>query len=86
MRFVDIVDGAFEVRWTWLPFWMATNPDVTKSLEKDLKTIVALNGLTDSDDDMDALNRLVVSKIEKMFPMFPGIKDFLLGLNRVSMC
>lgn len=83
MRLVELVDGAFEVRWTWLPLWIATNPKLKVGLETELRTIVALNGVTDSEADLDALHRHVVVRLQEMFP-FKGLDRFLDGLRDVE--
>ena len=84
MRFVELIDGAFEVRWSWLPFWLATNPKLKASLEGELKTIVALNGVTDTDADLDLLHRHVVRRLQELFPGFKSLDIFLDGLRAVE--
>jgi hypothetical protein len=84
MRIVDLIDGAFEVRWMWLPFWLATNPRLKSELELELRTLVALNGITESEADLEALHRHVVRRIQEMFPAFPGLGQFLDGLYLVQ--
>ena len=83
MKFVEIVDGAFEVRWTWLPFWLATNPKLKQSLEGEMKTLVALNGVTNSPEDLALLHRHVVSRLQAMFPSMTGLDAFLDGLQDI---
>ncbi len=77
MRLVELIDGAFEVRWTWLPLWLATNPKLRTSLEGELKTLVALNGLTDTEADLDVLHRHVVRRMQELFPQVRGLDTFL---------
>ena len=84
MKLVEIVDGAFEIRWTWLPFWLATNPKLEQNLEGELKTLVALNGLTDSPDDIQLLHRHVVTRLQALFPSLHGLDAFLDGLQNVN--
>lgn len=84
MRFVELIDGAFEVRWTWLPFWLATNPKLKTSLEGELQTIIALSGLTDSDADLDTLHNHVVRRLQELSPGMKGLDQFLHGLRTVD--
>lgn len=85
MRFVELINGAFEVRWTWLPFWLATNPKLRTSLEGELRTLVALNGLTDSEADLDMLHAHVVRRLQELFPQAGGLGGFLDGLRAVEL-
>lgn len=84
MKLVEVVDGAFEVRWTWLPFWLATNPKLKQSLEGELKTLVALNGLTDSPEDLQLLHKHTVSRLQTLFPALSGLDTYLDGLQSVN--
>lgn len=84
MRLVELIDGAFEVRWMWLPFWLATNPKLRQSLEAELTTIVALSGLTESEADLDALHVHVVRRLQELFPGMQGLDTFLNGLRTVN--
>lgn len=83
MRLVELVDGAFELRWTWLPFWLATNPKLKQVLEGEMKTLVALNGVIDEDEDLDAMHRHVIRRLRQMFPEVEGLDVYLEGLKAV---
>lgn len=85
MRFVELVDGAFEVRWTWLPFWLATNPKLKTTLEGELKSIVALAGITASEADLDLMHAHVVRRLQELFPQMSGLREFLDGLRKVEL-
>lgn len=84
MKFIELIDGAFEIRWTWLPFWLATNPKLKTSLEGEMKTLIALNGIRDSEEDLAMLHRHVVSRLQEMFPEMVGLDVFLDGLRAVQ--
>lgn len=84
MRFVELIDGAFEIRWSWLPVWLATNPKLKTSLEGELKTVIALSGLTDSEADLDLLHDHVVRRLQELFPGMKGLDAFLNGLRNVE--
>lgn len=85
MRIVDLIDGAFEVRWMWLPFWLATNPKLRQSLEGELKTLVALNALTDTEADLDALHNHILVRMEELFPEMKGLGKFLDGMRQIDL-
>lgn len=85
MRIVELIDGAFEVRWTWLPLWLATNPKLRISLEGELKTIVALSGLTEAEADLDALHIHVVRRLQELFPQVKGLAEFLDGMRMLDL-
>lgn len=82
-RFVEIVDGAFEIRWTWLPYWIATNPKLKTALEGEMKTIVALNGVRDTDEDLELLHDHVVRRLQELFPAMVGLDQYLHALKHV---
>lgn len=84
MRYVHLVDGAFELRWTWLPFWLATNPRLRVSLEGELKTLVLLNGVTDAEADLTALDNYIFRRLQEMFPEVKGLGQYLEGLHQVT--
>ncbi len=85
MKIVELVDGAFEVRWMWLPFWLATNPKLKQVLEGEMKTLVALNGVTDSEEDLEQLHLHVVRRLRQMFPDISGLDLYLDGLKHVNL-
>jgi len=84
MRLVQIRDGALEVRWTWLPYWLAANPKVTGTIERELKDSVLLCGVTDSEADLDAMHKWVVRRIASLFPSFEGLDGYLDGIQAVK--
>lgn len=85
MRFVELIDGAFEVRWMWLPFWLATNPKLKQSLEGEMKALVALNGITDSEEDLEQMHKHVVRRLKELFPDVTGLDVYLDGLRNVNL-
>lgn len=84
LRVVDLIDDAFEIRWTWLPFWLATNPKLKTGLELELQTLIALNSITEAEADLDALHRHVIKRIQETFPGFPGLGRYLDGLRHIE--
>lgn len=84
MKIVELIDGAWEIRWTWLPLWLATNPKLRSSLEGELQTLVALSGLTDSESDAELLHAHVVRRLQELFPAFKGLDVFLNGMKSIE--
>lgn len=84
MRLVQMRDGALEIRWTWLPFWLAVNPKLKTLVERELRDATLLCGVTTSTADLDAMHRWVVRRLSALFPAFPGLREHLDGLRLVS--
>lgn len=84
MRFVEFKDGVLEIRWTWLPFWLATHPKLRNELEQEVLIGISLGGMTNAAEDMDALHDYVVKRFGEMFPSHPGLTEYLDGLKYVT--
>lgn len=85
MRAVELIDGAFEVRWTWLPFWVAVNPKLKTQLEGEMKALVALNGVTDSEEDLLKMHKHLLQRLSELFPEIDGLSEYLDALRYVRM-
>lgn len=85
MRAVELIDGAFEIRWTWLPFWIAMNPKLKQVLEGEMKTIVAFNGVTDSEEDLLQMHKHLLRRLSELFPEIDGLSEYLDALRYVRM-
>lgn len=79
-----MIDGAFEIRWTWLPFWLATNPKLKQTLEGEMKAIVALNGIRNVDEDLEKMHRHILRRITQLFPEMKGLDQFLDGMRDIN--
>ena len=84
MTFVEIIDGALELRWTWLPYWLATNGKLKQEIEDELRAAVSSNLLTDDPARMAELHSLVCKRIQERFPEMLGLEDALKAFERVS--
>jgi hypothetical protein len=84
VRFVCIVEGALEVRWTWLPYWLAINPPLIRSIEDEVFDLAKLNATTNSEADLELLHTRVCELLGAAFPAFPGLAQFLRGLSQVQ--
>lgn len=84
MRLVDLIDGAVELRWTWLPYWLGANQRLRTELEVELRDIALLNSLTETPEDLDALSRMLCRRIQARFPGFHGLDGALRALLSVQ--
>lgn len=76
MRIVDVDQGSLVVRWMWLPFWIAANPNVIAELDEWVRDLALLNSATADDPDLDALNKAVIKKLASRYAI-PGLYSFL---------
>jgi hypothetical protein len=83
MRMVQIRDGALEIRWTWLPYWLAVNPRLKTELERELHDAVLLCGVTTSEPDLDAMHEWVITRLQALFPAFQGLRAYLDGISQL---
>lgn len=83
MNLVEVVDGAFELRWTWLPYWLATNGKLKQELETELKAAVASKEITDHPAHLAHLHNLVCKLIQSRFPQMEGLETALMSLKHV---
>lgn len=84
MRLIHLRDGALELRWTWLPYWLAVNPKLKTLVERELHDAVLLCGVTTSVADLDAMHDWVRERLCGLFPDFPGLREHLDGLRHIS--
>ncbi len=80
MRIVRINEGRLEIRWTWLPYWLASAPSLVRETETSMKDAIVMNGVTP--DDLDGLHDYVISRISARFPGF-NLKPVLEALSHV---
>jgi|GEM_PF-6268602 len=84
MRLVQHRDSVLEIRWTWLPYWLAVNPKLKNLVERRLRDRVVLLGVTSSSEDLDAMHRYVVAALCSLFPAFPGLDTYLDALKAIQ--
>lgn len=83
MRLVFKNAGAFELHWTWLPYWMGVSPAMKVDIERLIKDAVLLNGVTLDEAGLDRLHSFVVRTICRRFPI-PGLRAYLDALRHVE--
>jgi hypothetical protein len=76
MRFAELVEGRLEIRWTWLPYWLAAGPALHNELDALLRDIVVLNGMPVTDESLDHIDQLIIRLIMRRFNI-PGLDAYL---------
>jgi hypothetical protein len=84
VRLVQDQDGVLEISWTWLPFWLAVNPKLKEQVEREMRDGCLMGGVTNSEEDMDALHDFVVMRLQELFPSYGGLSEYLDGLKYVQ--
>lgn len=84
MRLVQFREDMLEIRWTWLPYWLAVNPKLVSSVETDLADAVVINRLTNSEEDLQRMHVFVVKRLCKLFNAFKGLEAYLNALEAVE--
>ncbi len=82
MRIVHMHEGRLEIRWTWLPLWLASNPKLKAEIERQIRDAVLVNGLTTSDRDLNALHRYTIKLFARTFPI-AGLDRYLDALRQI---
>lgn len=59
MRIVEVQEGVVGIRWTWLPYWVASNTRLCAEIEQGLKDRALLNAVTTSEPDLEAMSHCV---------------------------
>ncbi len=83
MRLVDLRDGALELRWTWLPYWIAAGPTLQGEVETILRDAVIINGMPPNEDSLSRIEAFVVRLLTRRFQI-EGLGEYLLSLHLVQ--
>ncbi len=84
MKLVTVSGGVLQIRWQWLPCWLALNPQTKHVVGRELTDRVLLGGVTTSDEDVEAMSEWVRKRYAALFPAFPGLEEYLEALERVE--
>lgn len=79
MLLVTDHDGALEVRWSWLPLWIAMNPELIAKLDRKVRECVDA-GVTDT----QALHGVVVDALAREFPSIANLDKMLEAVKDVD--
>lgn len=82
MRFVGLRDGQLELRWTWLPYWLATGPALPREIDMFMRDIVIINGMPPTDESLERIEDLVIRLLQARFKI-EGLAEYLRALRHV---
>lgn len=83
MRLVELQEGRLELRWTWLPYWMAAGPSLHTEIETTMRDVVIINGMPPTDDSLERIEKFVLRLIHRRFKI-TGLTDYLRCLHLVQ--
>lgn len=64
-----------KIRWTWLPYWLGSNPRLRQELELEVRDIMLLTGR--SPEHVDILEQKLFQRIQARFPALDGLLGVL---------
>jgi hypothetical protein len=77
--------GKWEVAWTWLPYFLASDRDlirkVDKEMTKELRTAIRLD--LPEEELMLRMHNKVLDLVVATYPL-PGLREYLEGLEKVE--
>jgi hypothetical protein len=79
---VRTAKGILELNYMWHPTWIGMNSMIKAKLERELKAKV--EGMEMSDENLDAINEMVLDHLEELNPTVDGLRDYLDGLKFVK--
>lgn len=79
MRIIGFEGGRLELRWTWLPYWLAAGPALHDELQALMRDVVVMNGMPLTEDSLDRIHTFVIDMIVKRFTI-EGLREYLVGL------
>lgn len=82
MRLVGFQDGRLELRWTWLPYWLAAGPTLHSEIEALVRDVVIMNGMLPNDESLEKIEVFIIRIIEKRFKI-AGLGQYLRALSYV---
>jgi hypothetical protein len=82
MRLVGFENGRMELRWTWLPYWLAAGPTLHSELERLIRDVVIINGMPPTEDSLVRIEAFIIKAIERRFKI-AGLAQYLQALRYV---
>ena len=70
MKLIANNDGVLELQWAWLPYWMASNPQLRSELERDVRDRMLLNAISIA--EIDLLHNYALDALRNRFANVPG--------------
>ena len=82
MRLVTYRDGMLELRWTWLPYWIATGSALHNEIDTYMRDLVIINGVVPTDEALLRIEKLVLKMLDQRFKI-TGLTAYLEALSHV---
>jgi hypothetical protein len=82
MRLVELQEGRLELRWTWLPYWLAAGPSLHTEIETLMRDVIIVNGMPPTEDSLDKIEQFVIRAIDRRFNI-AGLAQYLKALRYV---
>ena len=77
--------GKWEIAWTWMPYFLASDRDlikrVDKEMTKELRTALRLD--LPEEDLLRRMHNKVLDLVVAAYPL-PGLREYLEGLEKVE--
>jgi len=83
MRLIQLQEGKLELRWTWLPYWLAAGPALHNEIQAVMRDAVIINGMPPTEDSVVRIESFVLKMIERRFKI-EGLRAYLDGLQHVA--
>jgi hypothetical protein len=83
MRLVAVSGRVVELNYMWLPTWLGQNAQFKQQLETDLRA--KIEGLELTEQNLNKVNKMVLSYIVEKHPHIEGLFDYLDGLKFVNL-
>jgi hypothetical protein len=83
MRLIQLQEGKLELRWTWLPYWLAAGPALHNEIQAVMRDAVIINGMPPTDESVERVEAFVLRLIERRFKI-SGLTTYLRGLEHVA--
>lgn len=82
MRLVELQEGRLELRWTWLPYWLAAGPALHTEIEALMRDVIIMNGMPPTEESLDRIEQFVIRAIDRRFGI-AGLAQYLGALRYV---
>lgn len=84
MNWVFVDKDRCELRWMWLPTFLAQNTALLKELELELNK--RFKGMQATERNLAAMDVFIMTWLQSKIPYIPGLQRYLEGLKYVEEC
>lgn len=82
MKWVFMDKDRCELRWMWLPMFLAQNTELLKKLEEELNR--RFKGLQATERVLTEMNLFITGWLQQQLPTIRGFEKFLEGLKHIE--